>query len=374
MAELNVGKPVSGENFIGREKEIEYILELLKLGQNIVIIAPRRYGKTSMVLEVLSRLKNMEVYTAFIDIFSVPTIETLSSQITASVLKNQKLEEAFVKSKNSALAMLKNLKLKAAIEDFEFILGFSELKTNNWELFEKSLDFIDSFAQKHNKRMICVFDEFGDITKLDGDKIVKMLRSKLQMHKSTSYIFSGSYESVMSNLFIKKNAPFFRFARIINLTEIDTTNFLGFYKYHLKKYKIECEEDFLIRILDFTRGHPYYSQLALQELIIFHVLKKREPSFTEIISQILQTERNYLEKTWEELSSSRETTKAIISVVEENKNIYSSLKESGINISRALKKLVLNGVLFKNESGYRLTDPALHQWIKQNVLKMELPK
>lgn len=373
MAELNVGKPVSGENFIGRNKETEYILELLKLGQNIVIIAPRRYGKTSMVLEILSRIKETEIYTAFIDVFSVPTIDILSSQVVAAVLKNKKLEEVFIKSKNSALTMLKNLKLKTTIEDFEFILGFSEQKTNSWELFEKSLEFIDSFAQKHHKRMICVFDEFGDITKLDGDKLVKMLRSKLQMHKNTSYIFSGSYESVMSNLFIKKNSPFFRFARIINLAEIDIADFLIFYKNQLKKYKIKCEEDYIIRILDFTRGHPYYSQLALQELIVFHALKKKIPVFTELISLILQAERNYLEKTWEELSSSKETTKALLSVVQDNKRIYSTLRESGINISRALKKLVLSGVLIKSDSGYYLSDPAFQLWIKQNVLKMQLP-
>ena len=200
MSQLNAGSPVTGINFIGREKEIEYISELLKMGQNIVLIAPRRYGKTSLVLEVLSRIRNPEIYTGFIDVFSIPTIEALPVQITKEILKNHRLDQIFAATKNSALAMLKNLQLKAAIEDFEYILGFSEAQKNSWDLLEKSIDFIDQFSQKHEKRMICAFDEFGDITKLDGDKIIKLFRSKIQQHKNVSYIFGKN--SMIQNLTI----------------------------------------------------------------------------------------------------------------------------------------------------------------------------
>ena len=82
MSELNVGNPVSGKDFIGREEEIKYITELLLLGQSVVLIAPRRYGKTSLVLEVLEKLKSQERYSAFIDIFSITTLEMLPVQIT----------------------------------------------------------------------------------------------------------------------------------------------------------------------------------------------------------------------------------------------------------------------------------------------------
>ncbi len=82
--------------------------------------------------------------------------------------------------------MLKNLNFKTAIEDSEFIPGFSETQKKNWELLEKSIDFIDQFPAKHKKRMIFAFDEFGDISKLDGDKIIKLFRSKIQLHKNAS--------------------------------------------------------------------------------------------------------------------------------------------------------------------------------------------
>lgn len=369
MAQLYAGSPVTGKDFIGREYEIDYIIELLRLGQNIVLIAPRRYGKTSLVLEVLSKIKNPEIYSAFIDMFSIPTLEMLPAQITKEVLKNHRLDKTFAATKNSALAMIKNLNLKAAIEDFEFILGFSEQKENSWELLAKSIDFIDKFPQKHKKRMVCAFDEFGDIKKLDGNKIVKLFRSKIQLHKNTSYIFSGSYESVMSNLFIEKNAPFFRFARIINLGEIEKEKFLSFYISQLKKYKIQAEKEFLNKILDFTGGHPYYSQLALQEIIIFYALNKKTPTYRELISHMINTEKNYIEKSWEEISVSKEHVRIVLAIVKSKTKIYSSLKNSGINISRSIKSLINNGTLLKNEKNYRLSDPLLHYWIEKNILK-----
>ncbi len=369
MSQLHVGNPVTGKNFIGREDEINYIVELIRLGQNIVLIAPRRYGKTSLVLEILSKIKSPEMYSVFIDIFTIPTLEMLPSQITAEVLKNHKLDKAFTNTKSSALAMIKNIKLKATIEDFEFILGFSEQKENSWDLLGKSIDFIDEFPIKHNKKMVCAFDEFGDIKKLDGNKIVKLFRSKIQLHKNTSYIFSGSYESVMSSLFIKKNAPFFRFARIINLGEIKKEKFLIFYKAQLKKYKIKIEDDFINNILNFTNGHPYYSQLALQEIIIFHALNKKIPQYNELLELMLNAEKSYVEKSWEEISLSKENVRVLLSVVQSDTKIYSQLKNSGINISRAINSLLNNGTLLKNNSSYYLSDPILSYWIKRNILK-----
>lgn len=369
MTQLHVGNPVTGKSFIGRENEINYIVELIRLRQNIVLIAPRRYGKTSLVLEVLSKVKSPEMYSAFIDIFAIPTLEMLPAQITSEVLKNHKLDKAFINTKNSALSMIKNIKLKAAIEDFEFMLGFSEQKENSWELLERSIDFIDQFPIKHNKRMVCAFDEFGDIKKLDGNKIVKLFRSKVQLHKNTSYIFSGSYESVMSNLFIEKNAPFFRFARIINLGGIEKSEFLKFYISQLKKYQINIDKDFLTKILNFTGGHPYYSQLALQEIIIFHALNKKIPKYRELLNLIMNAEKSYIEKLWEEISSSKENVRVLLSIVKSDSKIYSQLKNSGINVSRAINSLLNNGTLLKKDNSYYLSDPVLNYWIERNILK-----
>ena len=88
--DLNVGKPVTGSELIGREKEINEIIQTIKAGQSVALIAPRRFGKTSIMMEVLNRLNSEKYYTGNIDIFTVPDIEQLAFEITFQVLGEQK--------------------------------------------------------------------------------------------------------------------------------------------------------------------------------------------------------------------------------------------------------------------------------------------
>ena len=53
--------PVTDENLIGREKEVEEIKALLKIGQSVISIAPRKYGKTSLILEYLKLREEGEI-------------------------------------------------------------------------------------------------------------------------------------------------------------------------------------------------------------------------------------------------------------------------------------------------------------------------
>lgn len=367
---VTAGNPVTGKDFIGRDGEIRRISQYIKLGQSIVIIAPRRFGKTSMVLEILRRMKSGNEYTAYVDVFSSPTLELLSSQIIEAVLKNHKLDRIFMKSRNSALAMMNNLKLKTVIEDFEFILGFTEKKKNDWGLLKDSISFIDKFSERHHKKMICAFDEFGDINKLDGKELVKLIRSGIQQHKNAAYIFSGSYESIMSGMFIEKNSPFYRFARIFHLKQIEEAVFAQYYDKVLSKYGIPYSQDYIEEIIRFTEGHPYYSQLALQEIIVEHLLNGELHKVTTLQAQMLNTEKNYLEKAWEDISSSKERVRVLLALVKSESGIYSSLSDAGINVSRGLNDLTNQGILFREpDSKYRISDPILKLWIRKNILR-----
>jgi hypothetical protein len=154
------------------------------------------------------------------------------------------------------------------------------------------------------------------------------------------------------------------------LGKIEKTKFLSFFKTQIEKYQIDYNEDELKKILDFTGGHPYYSQLALQEIIIFNALNSKAPTYSETLSLMLNSEKNYIEKTWEEFSATKEIVKTILAVIQDDTKLYSSLKNSGINIYRALKTLVMNGTLFKTETRFELSDPLLKLWIERILHKI----
>jgi hypothetical protein len=236
-------------------------------------------------------------------------------------------------------------------------------------MLENSIDFINDFAAKHEKKMVCALDEFGDIKKFDGSKIIKLFRSKIQRQEYATYIFSGSYESVMNELFIERQSPFYRFARIITLGPIDKELFLKHYNSKLRKQGIKYEESDCREILDFTKGHPYYSQLALQQLIISYKVNNILPKPVQLFDELLLVERNYLEKVWDELQRSKENMKVVLAIVSAKTGIYATVKDSKVNVSRSIQKLVGTGFLIKpNGSSPQLSDPLFEYWIKRNVL------
>ena len=226
--DIQVGKPVSGENLIGRDEEIKLIHQLLIQGQSIVLVAPRRFGKTTILLEVINQLKIEGYYTAFVDMFTITSLEGMAEQITEKVLANKNTAWSIHKIKENLMELMRNVEFRQEIEGFEYMLGFGQKEKDQWDLLSKSIDFINEFSVKNNHKIICGLDEFGDIDKLDGQEVIKLFRSKIQLQQNSSYIFAGSYASVMSNLFISKNAPFYRFARVINIGFIDTRVILVF--------------------------------------------------------------------------------------------------------------------------------------------------
>ncbi len=359
-----------GKDFIGREKEIKLLVQYLKMGQSVVIIAPRRFGKTSLVLEVLSRMKSLGYYIAFVDVFANPAPDLLAESVTGEVLKNHKLHKQFIKAKKSAGEMLRNAKLNTVINDFKFIIDFTDKNPDERALLSESIDFIDNFSIKHHKKMVCAFDEFGDIKKFDvKDDLTKLFRSKIQKQTNSTYIFSGSYESVMQNMFVSSKSPFYRMTRIIRLGYLDKEITGKYIEKKLNGLNISLSEDFIRSVVTFTRGHPYYSQLAFQMIVLYHALQNKVPDYNSLTNEMLAIEKDYLEKVWEDVSKNREYLYLLRRVATNGKNIYKRLKSKNINIARATKNLEGKGILFRNESvGYYFSDPLFEFWVKNNIL------
>ncbi|MBY0378899.1 MAG: ATP-binding protein [Burkholderiales bacterium] len=53
--------------FINRKEELRIIPNGIKLGQNFVLIAPRRYGKTTLIKKIIERLPD-DIIPVYIDI------------------------------------------------------------------------------------------------------------------------------------------------------------------------------------------------------------------------------------------------------------------------------------------------------------------
>lgn len=374
IMKLNVGRPVTGDELVGRDNEVALILKTLKAGQGVALIAPRRFGKTSILLEVLQQLEKDGFYTGNIDIFTIPDVSQLSFELTRQVLKNRKLDEAFYKFRNNLAEILQNIKFRNEIQDAEFILSFGKPDKNKWEQLKNSLDYIDSFSRKHKKESCFAFDEFGDINKLDGEDIVKLFRSIVQNQRNTVYIFTGSYESVMNRLFVSDKSPFYRMVRIVEpgFLQADVSN--TFIKRKFEILEIPVIKDHITKGVKFTKGHPYYVRLFIQEYFFQYKDLQREPEILSVFEDMFITEKNYIEKVWDEISSKKELRYVMLKIISSGGKPYISSDNNSFNISRAIKELRGKGLISAGVNTYMLTDPLLEFYLKRNVLKLDIDK
>lgn len=88
---------------------------------------------------------------------------------------------------------------------------------------EDVLNLLEKLGTSKIKPII-IFDEFQEIKRI-GDNLDRFLRSVIQHHKNINYVFLGSQESLIREIFEKKKSPFYHFGYLLPLEKFPAMNF-----------------------------------------------------------------------------------------------------------------------------------------------------
>ena len=359
----------SGTGFIDRKEELNFLLGRLKKGENVAVIGPRRFGKSALITQVLTQINTKKYLTCSVDLFATPTLELLSSNLIKEVLRNLKLHKAFrlfLKEKSSLTQFPELLSLT---KEFPFLAEFSVPKKDTWKLLSESLDFPDSLAKQAQKQMICVYDELGSVRHMDqGARISALLQSKLESHFQTSYIFTACHLSNLKQITGSGTSAMLKQENILYLDFINKQLLCNSISKKFSRLKLKVPPNYVESLVSLTKGHPYYTQQAIRELILSYVLDGGIPKQRELGERLLRLEKDYLEKTWESIERNREYVQILLALPSGSTNIYPRLMSRGVNVARAQKKLEEMGLLQKNEqTGYSIADPLFELWIRKKL-------
>jgi hypothetical protein len=361
------GVPVTGKDMVGRNKELKELKTLIEMGQSVVIISPRRFGKTSLILETLERFKK-KVFTIYIDLFRITDKKQLAEAIINGVFSNKKFPDLVRRVKKGWIDLLKQIEFKIVLEEFEATLKLLT-EGNADELLEHALNLPEEFSRRYGKQIIVAFDEFGEISKFNGDRLLKQMRSYFQLHKNAVYIFSGSQETLMRNIFTEKKAAFYKFARLMTLNPIDKNAFKNYISSKFHSTGITIKEEALHFLLEKTGCHPYYTLKVCQTL---YLLSKGEKNVVdqgiteEAFNLSVLSERAYLDEIWGKIKSKKYLSE-VIKIVSQEMSPYETLKEriDRQYIYNALTALEDMGLIYKVTRGnYRLIDPFLKEYLQ----------
>ncbi len=295
---FRTGSPVKGTDFIDRKKHLPIFKEYLNNNQHVMIKAPRRFGKTSLIKQVFEHEKSYEYI--YVDLRRATNLKSLANQIIEKAYAFAGIENFFYTLKKSITGLLKSIQ-NVKIDDIgEITLKFLENDNlDETEYFLHSLAVVEKIAAKKDLNIKFIFDEFQDILRISDNFILEQLRSIMQHHEKVTYVFLGSIETIMTKIFEDKTSSFFHFARVMQLEGLDIKELYDYTRNVFDSLDVKYNNS-LIMLLEFLKGHPDYSMQVLQSIYfkikIDNLKEINEMLCIENLKIVIDENRAYLEE------------------------------------------------------------------------------
>jgi hypothetical protein len=225
--------PVPAGQLIGRRDDVREVATRLEAGTHLVLAGPRRTGKTSVCEAALARLARRGVYTARVDLFRVSDAAELAEAVAAAVIGNRSAaHRALRRARSAGRAALSAAQAQAVLrmagelgEGVEIALTPGLAARDPERALDLALELPEAVASADGKRMVLFFDEFQEIASArrpygDPDAVTNRMRAIFQRSTAVSYLFAGSIEHVMRDLFAPSRRAFSGFGSFYALRPI----------------------------------------------------------------------------------------------------------------------------------------------------------
>lgn len=250
------------EYFCDREEELAQLIRNIKGGNSTTLIALRRLGKTALIQHLFYTLQS-KYLTIYLDILATESLSELLNQLSTSIA-NQYSEKSPV-----------GKKLWQTIRSFRPVVSYDALNgsplisiKSSPEESKKSIAEIFSVLEKHSKRVVIAIDEFQQILEYPEKATDAWLRSLIQQLKNVSFIFSGSQQHIMKEMFANPSRPFYRSSQFIKIGKLKEERYRSFIISKFKEHSKSISEETVSEILKWTDLHTYYVQLLCNRVFL----------------------------------------------------------------------------------------------------------
>jgi len=360
-----------GETFCNRQAEKEELRRYIENGQNVLLYAKRRYGKSSLVKETLSEFADRkDMITISLEIFKVSNsndlVRVFATEIADTISKKAVDKLSAIEKLKSFLSRV-NLQVGVSQDGFTFSVKLDPAAPFT-ALFDDVLAALYSYVTAHNLRVLIALDEFQEITELPDSKYIEgAIRQYMQENPRVNYIFVGSKRRILLDMFSGKSRPFYKSVFTMTLGEIGAEHFVPFIRSKFEATGKVCSEEMALKIFNAARAYPYYVQrlsYIVWELVDSTVTAE---DVDQAFKHMLDMEAADYESIWEGLTISQKT---LIKALAENPTAmpYSKafLLPSGLaqsSAQKAMKGLLSKDVIEKDSGVFKLTDPIFGQWL-----------
>lgn len=367
------GVAVEGSNFTDREKETKRLKQDFENGQNIILISPRRMGKTSLVRKVQT-LVDKDIVTVYMDIYDCRNEYEFYNKFAETLMKQ---------TAGKAEAVLKNIK--------EFLIrlsptiSFGPDPNNELSLSlgitpkdyspEEILQLPERMAKKMGKHIVVCIDEFQQIGEFpDSLNVQKRMRGIWQLQSNASYCLFGSKKHLLANLFQNKKMPFYHFGDILFLQPISTKDWIPFIQQKFEEKDMSISETIIEKICSTVQNQSSYVQQLAWNVMLNTIKRADEEALDVAIEDLLnQNSLLFLHQIENLTAYQMNFLKAVAKGVHKDftsKEILSTYDLGAkSNVSRIKTVLTQKELIEQTPDGIVLTDPVFQLWFTKEWCK-----
>ena len=337
--------------------------------RNITLIAPRRIGKTGLIHHVFAKIKERQPDTCciYFDILATRTLEQFIQQMARNVLGrlDTPSQTALRKVQDFFSAFRPSMTFDANTGVPTFSLDIVKSQE------ERSLQRIFEYLNQSKKRCYIAIDEFQQITKYPNTDTEALLRSFIQFVPNVYFIFAGSKQHMMSDMFLSPERPFYQGAQIVNIKEINEEVYYRFANAMFQKRGQVLPESVFHYLYNKVDGQTWYVQTILNRIYSNQPVDIANTDIDWTISELINEEEVAFENYYSSLTSNQA---ALLLAIAHEQHVKSPMSQTFISkyrlpalssVKMALNSLTENQFIYQYHDGYIVYDRFFAMWLRR---------
>jgi len=268
--------------FCDREDETKRILSNISGGQSTIITAPRRMGKTALILHLFNKIP-AGTRGIYFDILPTESRSGFLNELATAVI------QTVPERKGAGRRIWDFIKSLRPIVSFDSLTGSPQVTFNLKEHeVNYQIETILSFLESQDEKYVIAIDEFQQIMKYPEKNTDAWLRTQIQKLQNVVFVFAGSQQHILNEMFTIPSRPFYNSASLLKINKIDKEKYRGFIKKQFTHKGRTIDDSTINNILDWADCHTYYVQLVCNRVFLTGVTSIDEKTWKEEAGRLLK--------------------------------------------------------------------------------------
>lgn len=362
--------PVLGESFADRTAELKTLTTRMLAGQNVIVISPRRYGKTSLILNAQEAVRRRGGRTGIANLFWCQTRQDVAQELANAVVRGPlgwlrgRMEEL-----RRRIASLPGASL--SLEKDGYRVSLSPLQPHSdWtaEIRHVMQLLREGHSEKHPVSL--VIDEFQKVAEIDP-ALPGLFKSLTDLElRGVSLVLSGSRRHVMHELHSGPGAPMLGVGELMTLDLVPASDMVAFLQRRAEAEGKNISAAAARLLFDRARGVPAYVQRLAFEAFEAGTDLIDEAEAEQAVATVLKRERQYFEVIFEDLASNQRSLMRALAV-QPARSIMSrdfldrARLRAASSTQRALSALEAAEKVELGPDGWQVADPLFGLWLAE---------